>query len=73
MATRSDDTTTSQPPAVIDVDVVGDRVLATVDRGDVSIVVEGPVGISGDELEELLNEVPSKIEFVADLFEGGDR
>ncbi|WP_256289925.1 hypothetical protein [Halobellus inordinatus] len=73
MATRSDATTTSKPPAVVDVDVVGDRVLATVDRGDVSIVVEGPAGISGDELEELLNDVPEKIEFVADLFDGGDR
>jgi hypothetical protein len=37
MATREDTATTSKPPAVIDVDVVGDRVLATVDRGDVSI------------------------------------
>ena len=55
---------------MIDVDVVGDLVLATVERGDVSIVVEGPVGISGDELEELLDDVPSKIEFVADLFGG---
>ncbi|WP_256289634.1 hypothetical protein [Halobellus inordinatus] len=73
MATRSDDTTASKPPAVIDVDVVGDRVLATVDRGDVSIVVGGPAGTSGEELKELLGDVPEKIEFVAELFNGGDR
>ncbi|RLM53711.1 hypothetical protein DVK02_12760 [Halobellus sp. Atlit-31R] len=68
-ATRSDNTT-SQPPAVIDVDVVGDRVLATVERGDIAIVVEGPAGISGDEVDELLDDVPEKIEEVAELFEG---
>jgi len=58
---------------VIDVDVVGDRVLATVERGDISVVVEGPVGIDGDEVGELLDDVPEKIETVAALFAGGDR
>jgi hypothetical protein len=71
MATRSDTTTSEQPPAVIDVDVEGDRVLATVDRGEIAVVVEGPVGISADEVEALLDDVPSKIETVTELFAGG--
>jgi hypothetical protein len=71
MATRSDNTTSEQPPAVLDVDVEGDRVLATVDRGEIAVVVEGPVGISADEVEALLDDVPSKIETVAELFAGG--
>jgi len=29
--------------------------------------------MTDDELEELLDDVPEKIEFVADLFDGGDR
>jgi len=39
--------------------------LATVECGD----IEEPVRIGGDEVDGLLDDVPEKIEFVADLFD----
>lgn len=59
-------------PAVLDVEVVGDRMLATVESGDVSVVVEAPAGISESELEATLSDVPERIERTAELFTGGD-
>ncbi|OYR55248.1 hypothetical protein DJ70_12460 [Halorubrum halodurans] len=49
-------------------DVVGDRALASVEKGDVSILVEAPAGISADELEATLNGVPESIEQTTERF-----
>ena len=58
----------TEHPAVLDVDVVGDRVLASVEKGDVSIVVEAPAGISAEELEQTLAGVPESIERTTERF-----
>jgi len=55
-------TAASDHPAVLDVEVVGDRTLASVEKGDVSLLVEAPAGISAEELEQTLNGVPESIE-----------
>ncbi|WP_336025172.1 hypothetical protein [Halobellus salinisoli] len=65
-------TTISKPPAVIDVDVVGDHVLATAERGDIATVVKRPVGTDGEKVDELLDDAPEKIETVAGPFAGGE-
>jgi hypothetical protein len=65
-------TAATEHPAVLRVDVVGDRALASVEKGDVSVLVEAPAGISEEELEETLEEVPAKIERTAEMFAGGD-
>ncbi|WP_256948586.1 hypothetical protein [Halorubrum ezzemoulense] len=62
-----------EQPTVLNVEIVGDRMLASAERGDISLVVEAPAGTSEDELEAVLDEVPAKIERTADLFTGGDR
>ena len=59
-----------EQPTVLDVDVVGDRALATAERGDVSVVVEAPAGISAEELEETLSGVPESIERTTERFAG---
>lgn len=58
---------------MLDVEVVGDRVLASVQEGDISVVVEAPAGTSEDELKATLEDVPERIERTAELFAGGDR
>lgn len=58
---------------MLNVEVVGDRVLASVQEGDVSVVVEAPAGTSEDELKATLEDVPERIERTAELFAGGDR
>ena len=65
-------TSAATHPTVLDVEIVGDRMLATVERGDVAVVVEAPAGISEEELEATLDDVPERIERTADLFAGGD-
>jgi len=45
----------TEHPTTLDIDVVGDRALTSVERGDVSIVVEAPAGISAEELEKILS------------------
>jgi hypothetical protein len=72
MATTDDSTASDQPPAVLDVDVQGERVLATVERGEIAVVVEAPVGHSAEEVEVLLEDVPSKIETMTEMFAGGN-
>jgi len=62
-----------EKPAVLDVKVEGDRVLAGCDRGDVSVAVEAPTGISAAELEAALEGVPESIERTAERFDGGER
>lgn len=62
-----------EQPTVLDIKVEGDRMLASAERGDISVVVEAPAGTSEDELAPTLDEVPAKIERTADLFTGGDR
>ncbi|EMA64655.1 hypothetical protein [Halorubrum lipolyticum] len=57
-----------EQPTVLDVDVVGDRALATAERGDVSVVVEAPAGISAEELEQTLSGVPESIERTTERF-----
>jgi len=61
-------TAATEHPAVLDVDVVGDRTLATVEKGDVSLVLEAPAGISAAELEATLAGVPESIEKTAERF-----
>ena len=60
-----------EQPTVLDVEVEGDRMLASAERGDISLVVEAPAGTSEEELAETLDEVPAKIERTAELFAGG--
>ena len=55
-------TAATEHPTVLDIDVVGDRALASVEKGDVSVVVEAPAGISAEELEQTLSGVPKSIE-----------
>ena len=62
----------TERPAVLDVKVVGDRMLGSVEKGDVSVVVEAPAGISEEELEATLADVPERIERTAELFGRGD-
>ncbi|WP_280585093.1 hypothetical protein [Halorubrum sp. Boch-26] len=47
---------------MLDIEVVGDRTLASVEKGDVSLLVEAPAGISAEELEQTLSGVPESIE-----------
>ena len=61
-------TAAPEQPTVLDVEVVGDRALATAERGDVSIVLEAPAGISAEELEETLSGVPESIEKTTERF-----
>ena len=65
-------TAVTEQPVVLDVELSGDRVLARVDRGDVSVLVEAPAGISADELEGVLEEVPTRLKRTVALFDGGD-
>lgn len=62
------ETAATDHPAVLDIDVVGDRVLASVEKGDVSVVVEAPAGISAEELERTLTGVPESIERTTERF-----
>jgi len=62
------DTAATDHPAVLNIDVVGDRVLASVEKGDVSVVVEAPAGISAEELERTLSGVPESIERTTERF-----
>ena len=55
-------TAATEHPTVLDIDVVGDRALASVEKGDVSVVVEAPAGFSAEELEQTLSGVPKSIE-----------
>ena len=55
-------------PTVLDVTVVGDRTLASVERGDVSLVLEAPAGISAEELEQTLAGLPESIERTTERF-----
>lgn len=61
-----------EQPTVLDVDVVGDRMLASVEKGDISVVVEAPARTPEDELEATLDDVPERIKRTADLFAGGN-
>ncbi|TKX54855.1 hypothetical protein EXE42_07005 [Halorubrum sp. SP3] len=62
-----------EQPTVLNVEISGDRMLASAERGDISLVVEAPAGTSEEELAATLDDVPEKIERTADLFTGGDR
>ena len=70
MATTGDSAAGDQPPAVLDVDVQGERVLATVEQGQIAVIVEAPIGRS---VEALLEDVPSEIETVTEMFAGAER
>ena len=61
-------TAAPEQPTVLDVEVVGDRALATAERGDVSLVVEAPAGISAEELERTLGGIPESIERTTERF-----
>lgn len=69
VATRkTPETAATEHPAVLKVDVTGDRALASVEKGDISLVVEAPAGISAAELEATLVGVPESIEKTAERF-----
>ncbi|MEZ3163050.1 hypothetical protein ABNG03_01290 [Halorubrum sp. RMP-47] len=71
VATRkTPETAATEHPAVLDVDVTGDRALAIVEKGDVSVVVEAPAGISAEELEETLDGAPESIAKTTGRFAG---
>ena len=73
VATRkTPETAATEHPAVLDVDVTGDRALASVEKGDISLVVEAPAGISAAELEASLAGVPESIEKTAERFEAAE-
>jgi len=57
-----------EQPTVLEVEVVGDRTLASVERGDISLLVEAPAGISAEELEATLSGVPESIERTTERF-----
>ena len=61
-------TAATEHPAVLDVEVTGDRALASVEKGDISLVVEAPAGISAAELEATLAGVPESIEKMTERF-----
>ena len=61
-----------EQPAVLDVEVEGDRVLGLAERGDVALVIEAPAGISKEEFEATLGDLPERMTRTAELFDGGD-
>ena len=65
---KTPETAATEHPAVLNVDVIGDRTLASVEKGDISLVVEAPAGISAAELEASLAGVPESIERTAERF-----
>ena len=65
---KTPSTAATEQPAVLGADVVGDRVLASCEKGDVSVVVEAPAGISEEELEATLEDIPESIERTTELF-----
>ena len=65
-------TAATEQPVVLDVGLSGDRVLARVDSAHVSVLVEAPAGIGEEELEGVLEEVPTRLERTVALFDGGD-
>ena len=66
-------TTAADASTVLDVELEGDRVLARVDQGDVSVLVEAPAGIANAELETVLEEVPMRLERTVALFDEGEQ
>lgn len=65
-------TAATEHPAVLDIDVVGDRVLGSVEKGDVSIIVEAPAGVSAEELAATLDGVPESFERTTERFEAAE-
>ena len=57
-----------EQPTVLDVRVEGDRMLASAERGDISLVVEAPAGTSEEEISETLSGVPESIERTSKRF-----
>lgn len=49
-------------PAVIDVEISGDQVLATYENEDVSVVIAAPVGVGAEELDAAIAGAPESIE-----------
>jgi len=73
MSVETPTTAATEQPTVLDVRLEGDRVLVGIDQGDVSVLVEAPAGIPEDELESVLEEVPTRVERTVELFEGGSQ
>ncbi len=62
MASKSREwTATTDLPPVLSAEVEGDRVLATAEIGEISVVVEAPVGVTASELSAVLADVPESI------------
>jgi hypothetical protein len=57
-----------EQPTVLDVRVEGDRMLASAERGDISLVVEAPAGTSEEEISKTLSGVPESIERTSKRF-----
>jgi hypothetical protein len=62
------ETAAPEQPTVLEVEIVGNRTLASVEKGDVSLLVEAPAGISAEELEQTLSGVPESIERTTERF-----
>ena len=71
MATRSDTSTTDQPPAVIDCEVEDGQTLISVEQGDISVLVAAPSDVDASEIAAALDGVPESIEWAAEHFDGG--
>ena len=57
-----------EQPTVLDVEIEGDRMLASAERGDISLVVEAPAGTSEEEISQTLSGVPESIEQTSKRF-----
>ena len=57
-----------EQPTVLNVEISGDRMLASAERGDISLVVEAPAGTSEEEISETLSGVPESIERTSKRF-----
>ena len=57
-----------EQPTVLDVEISGDRMLASAECGDISLVVEAPAGTSEEEISETLSGVPESIERTSKRF-----
>lgn len=71
MATSDRSAASASEPVVLDAEVVGDRMLVGVDRGEVSLAIQAPADATEEEIEAALDGVPESVVRTADLFVGG--
>ena len=71
MATSERSGSAASAPVVLDAEVVGDRMLVGIDRGEVSLAIEAPADATEEEIEAALDGLPESVVRTADLFVGG--